>query len=93
MLGSNLPSQSSVNILSDQTVYGVKTFQNGIVVPNNTLVCAQLADLSTYLANLNYLTTSSSIPASKLTGLSVITTLQGLVLPASQLSGLSVFTT
>ena len=60
MLGSSLPSQSSVNILSDQTVYGVKKFNNGIVVPDKTLVCTQLADLDTYLANLNYLTTSST---------------------------------
>ena len=93
MLGRNLPSSSSVDILTDQTIYGIKKFKNGITVPNNTLVCAQLSDLSTYLANQNYLTTTSSIPASSLTGLSVITTLSALALPASQLTGLSVITT
>ena len=128
MLGSSLPSQSSVNILRDQTVYGVKKLKNGIVVPDKTLVCTQLADLDTYLANLNYLTTSStgrpqtlitdssgwittalngclksipdtylttssSIPASQLTGLSSITALSALALPASQLTGLSTITT
>ena len=87
MLGRNLPSSSSVDILTDQSIYGIKIFKNGIVVPDNTLVCAQLSDLSTYLANLNYLTTTSSIPASQLTGLSVITTLSGLSLPTSQLTG------
>ena len=87
MLGRNLPSSSSVDILTDQSIYGIKKFKNGIVVPNNTLVCAQLSDLSTYLANLNYLTTTSSIPASRLTGLSVITTLSGLSLPITQVTG------
>ena len=56
MLGRNLPSSSSVDILTDQSIYGIKKFKNGIVVPNNTLVCAQLSDLDTYLANKYYLT-------------------------------------
>jgi hypothetical protein len=102
MLGRKLPSSSLVDILTDQTIYGIKKFQNGITVPNNTLLCAQqLSDLSTYLASQNYLTsipsnyltTSSSIQASQLTGLFVITALSGLSLPASQLTGLSTITT
>ena len=99
MLGRNLPSSSSVDILTDQTIYGIKKFKNGITVPNNTLVCAQLSDLSTYLASQNYLTsipsnyltTSSSIQASQLTGFSTITTLSGLSLPFSQVTGLGIY--
>ena len=95
MLGRNLPSSSSVDILTDQTIYGIKKFQNGVTVPINTLVCAQLSDLSTYLASQNYLTsipsnyltTSSSIQASQLTGLSVITALSGRSLQQVSLRG------
>ena len=75
MLGRNLPSSSSVDILTDQSIYGIKKFKNGIVVPNNTLVCAQLSDLSTYLASLHYLTTTSSIPSTQVTGLNIYVTL------------------
>jgi hypothetical protein len=46
----------NVEVYGDQTIYGIKTFKDSIVVPENTLYCYQIADIGTFITDKNYVT-------------------------------------
>ena len=41
----------NVQVYGDQTIYGFKSFEDGIDIPDNSLYCSQISDLITLLNN------------------------------------------
>ena len=47
-----------VEVYGDQTINGIKTFKDQIVVPEKSLFCDQISDIDTYITNQNFVTST-----------------------------------
>ena len=47
-----------VEVYGDQTINGIKTFKDQIVVPEKSLFCYQISDIDTYITNQNFVTST-----------------------------------
>ena len=48
----------NVEVYGDQTIYGIKSFKDKIVVPEKTLFFDQISDIDTYITNQNFVTST-----------------------------------
>ena len=48
----------NVEVYGDQTIYGIKSFKDKIVVPEKSLFCDQISVIDTYITNQNFVTST-----------------------------------